>query len=113
AKTPSPGNTPNGVIDSGKPMTLPGLSRRAFLRRTTATAVATAGVSLLWSPVSAAPIPMPKSAGPLDEKLDAFIASYMAAMNAPGMTLGLTDPHQTLRTAGYGLADIDRRISVT
>ena len=55
---------------------------------------------------------MPKSASALDEKLDAYIASYMAAMNAPGMTLALADGEITVRTAGYGFADVDRRISV-
>lgn len=88
-------------------------SRRAFLRGSSAAAAVTAGTSLFWSPELRAQMPMPKSATPLDEKLDGFIASYMPAMNAPGMTLGLTSEERTVRTAGYGYADIDRRIFVT
>lgn len=87
------------------------LSRRAFLSAGTATAVATAGSSLFWSPQTRADMPMPTD--PLDEKLDAFVAPYMAAMNAPGLTLGLTDAQKTRRTAGYGYADIDKRIPVS
>jgi D-alanyl-D-alanine carboxypeptidase len=33
-------------------------------------------------------------------------------MNAPGLTLGLTDSAKTLRTAGYGFANIDQHIAV-
>jgi D-alanyl-D-alanine carboxypeptidase len=90
------------------------LSRRAFLSASTATAaVVTAGSSLFWSPQSRAEMPMPKASDPLDEKLDAFVAPYMAAMNAPGLTLGLTDAQTTRRAAGYGFADIDKRIPVS
>jgi CubicO group peptidase (beta-lactamase class C family) len=56
---------------------------------------------------------MPKASGELDEKLDAYVASYMTAMNAPGMTLALTDAEKTLRTAGYGYSNIDLRAPVT
>lgn len=56
---------------------------------------------------------MPKASDPLDEKLDAFVAPYMAAMNAPGLTLGLTDAQTTRRAVGYGYADIDKRIPVS
>lgn len=44
-----------------------------------------------------------------DRRLDTYIARYMPAMNAPGLSLGLTDAHTTLRVAGYGLSDIARR----
>jgi CubicO group peptidase (beta-lactamase class C family) len=37
----------------------------------------------------------------------------MPAMNAPGMTLGLTNADKTLRTAGYGFANIDQRVPVS
>ena len=94
-------------------MTIHCLSRRAFLRGSSVAGVATAGTSLFWSPELRAEMPLPKSANALDEKLDAFIAAYMPAMNAPGMTLGLTNTEQTLRTAGYGYADVERRVSVT
>lgn len=94
-------------------MTIDSLSRRAFLRGSSAAAVATAGTSLFWSPELLAQMPVAKPANSLDEKLDAFIAPYTAAMNAPGLTLCLTNTERTIRTAGYGYADIDRRISVT
>jgi D-alanyl-D-alanine carboxypeptidase len=92
------------------------LSRRAFLSRSTAATVAaasaTAGNVLFWSPAAYAAIPMPKASGALEEKLDAYIATYMPAMNAPGMTLGLTDANKTLRTAGYGYASIELQTAV-
>jgi CubicO group peptidase (beta-lactamase class C family) len=37
----------------------------------------------------------------------------MTAMNAPGMTLGLTDAEKTLRTAGFGYANVDLKQAVT
>src|ERR1700722_3271923 len=89
------------------------LSRRTFLSASTATVVVSAGSALFWSPQSRAEMPMPKASDPLDEKLDAFVAPYMAAMNAPGLTLGLTDAQTTRRAVGYGYADIDKRIPVS
>jgi CubicO group peptidase (beta-lactamase class C family) len=85
-------------------------SRRAFL---SSSASAAAGISLLWTPELRAGMPMPATASPLDERLDAYIAAYMAAMNAPGLTLGLTDTLRTWRTAGFGFAEIDQRVPVT
>lgn len=94
-------------------MTVDYFSRRAFLRGSSATAVTSVGASLLWSSELLAQMPIPISASPHEEKLDAYIATYMAAMNAPGMTVALADTEKTLRTAGYGYADVERRISVT
>jgi D-alanyl-D-alanine carboxypeptidase len=37
----------------------------------------------------------------------------MAAMNAPGLTLALTDKEKTVRTAGFGFADLDRKLPVS
>ena len=88
------------------------LSRRAFLSGGSAAAMAAAGSCLLWSPAMQAEMPMPKASGPLDETLDGFVGSYMAAMNAPGLTLGITDSEKTLRTAGYGYANVDQRLPV-
>jgi len=86
-------------------------SRRAFLSRS-ATAAAATSTSLLWSPAAQSQLLMPKPSTPLEEKLDAYIAAYMPAMNAPGMTLGLTDAGKTLRTAGYGFANVDQHLPV-
>lgn len=55
---------------------------------------------------------MPVAASSADENLDSYIAAYMTAMNAPGLTLGLTDAGRTIRTAGYGYADVDARVAV-
>lgn len=59
-----------------------------------------------------ADMPQPAAATSLEKDLDAYIVEYMKAMNAPGMTLGLTDSNKTLRTAGYGFADVDNRTAV-
>jgi D-alanyl-D-alanine carboxypeptidase len=60
-----------------------------------------------------AAMPQPAAATRVEKDLDGYIAGYMTAMNAPGMTLGLTDSIKTLRTAGYGFADVDKRIAVS
>ncbi len=57
-------------------------------------------------------MPTPEASSPLEEKLDAYIAAYMPAMNAPGLTLGLSDASKTLRAAGYGYANVDQKIAV-
>jgi D-alanyl-D-alanine carboxypeptidase len=61
----------------------------------------------------AALIPMPATGGAVDEKLDGFTAEYMRVMNAPGMSQALTDSKATLRTAGYGFANVDLKSPVT
>jgi CubicO group peptidase (beta-lactamase class C family) len=91
-------------------MTTQWFSRRAFL---STSAAATAGAALIWRAEGLAQMPMPAAAGPLDERLDGYIAAYMPAMNAPGMTLGLTDADKTLRVAGYGYSNLDQRVPVT
>src|SRR5580698_7674706 len=87
------------------------LSRRSFLTRSAATVAAT-GSSLFWTPSAQAEMPKPKADTLLEEKLDAYITAYMPAMNAPGLTLGLTDASKTLRTGGYGYANVDQRLAV-
>jgi D-alanyl-D-alanine carboxypeptidase len=92
------------------------LTRRAFLSKTSITTLAATGSALL-ADVSApgiahAETPAPKANTPVEKKLDAYISLYMAGMNAPGMTLSLTDASATLRTAGYGLANVDQHIAV-
>ena len=97
------------------------LTRRAFLSKTSISTLA-ATSSVLLADVSAPIVartetPAPKAVTPvekkpLDKQLDAYIALYMSAMNAPGMTLALTDASSTLRTAGYGFANVDQHIAV-
>jgi CubicO group peptidase (beta-lactamase class C family) len=45
--------------------------------------------------------------------LDRFIAGYCAAMNAPGLTLGLANAAGTIRTASYGYVDLAAKLPVT
>jgi CubicO group peptidase (beta-lactamase class C family) len=89
------------------------LTRRSFLTRGSFATIAAGSSSLLFSRAAMADSPMPKAANQLEKNLDDYIAMYMPAMNAPGMTLGLTDASRTLRTAGYGYADVDQRVPVS
>jgi len=45
--------------------------------------------------------------------LDGFIARYMKAMNAPGMTLAMAQRGGTDRVAGFGYSDLETREAVT
>jgi len=45
--------------------------------------------------------------------LDRFIAGYCAAMNAPGLTLGLANSQGTIRTASFGYVDLAAKLPVT
>src|SRR5215472_12372335 len=91
-------------------MAMQRLSRRTFL---STSAAAAAGTSLFWTADARAQMPMPKAGGEPDQKLDAYIGAYMPAMNAPGLTFALTDAEKTLRTAGYGYANVDQRVPVS
>jgi D-alanyl-D-alanine carboxypeptidase len=91
-------------------------TRRDFLSKTSLTTLAATSTALLGEASIAssarAETPAPTAATPFDKKLDAYIAQYMVSMNAPGMTLGLTDASTTIRTAGYGFANVDQHIAV-
>ena len=45
--------------------------------------------------------------------LDRFIAGYCAAMNAPGLTLGLANADGPIRTAAYGYVDLAAKTPVS
>ncbi len=45
--------------------------------------------------------------------LDRFIAGYCAAMNAPGLTLGLANGAGSLRAASYGYVDLAAKLPVS
>jgi CubicO group peptidase (beta-lactamase class C family) len=90
-------------------MSIPSMSRRLFLTRSTGVALAT---PLFWTAAMRAAMPQPPAATSVEKDLDTYILEYMKAMNAPGMTLGLTDSNKTVRSAGYGFADVDKRIAV-
>jgi D-alanyl-D-alanine carboxypeptidase len=85
------------------------INRRSFLGLAAGTAFSTASPRL-WA---LGPMPMPPAKGEAEKKLDTFTASYMLAMNAPGMTQALTDAKITIRTAGYGFANVDLKTPVT
>jgi D-alanyl-D-alanine carboxypeptidase len=51
--------------------------------------------------------------GPVFEALNAFVPTYVKAMNAPGLTLGIVDAAGGGGTAGYGYANLDNRQPVT
>jgi D-alanyl-D-alanine carboxypeptidase len=95
---------PVSVIMSIEPM-----SRRLFFTRSAGAALAT---PLFWTGAMRAAMPQPAATTAVEKDLDAYIGDYMRAMNAPGMALGLTDSSTVLRTAGYGFADVDKRIAV-
>ena len=90
-------------------MSIDCMSRRLFLTRGASAALVT---PLSWTAAMRAAMPQPASTTQVEKNLDGYIADYMTPMNAPGMTLGLADSSKILRTAGYGFADLDRRIAV-
>ena len=85
------------------------LDRRTFLSLGGGTAIAAAASPRLWG---LGAIPAPAAKDEVESKLDAFTAVYMKAMNAPGMTQALTDKTATIRTAGYGFANLDLKTPV-
>src|SRR5579864_9067493 len=96
--------TPVSILMPIEPM-----NRRLFLRHSAGAALAT---PVFWTAAMRAAMSQPVPATSVEKNLDAYIAEYMTAMNAPGITLGLTDSSKTLRTAGYGFADVDKRVPV-
>jgi D-alanyl-D-alanine carboxypeptidase len=86
------------------------LDRRTFLSLGGGTAIAAAASPRLWG---LGAIPAPAAKDEVESKLDAFTAAYMKAMNAPGMTQALTDKTATIRTAGYGFANLDLKTPVS
>jgi D-alanyl-D-alanine carboxypeptidase len=86
------------------------LDRRTFLSLGGGTAIAAAASPRLWG---LGAIPSPAAKEEVETKLDAFTAAYMKAMNAPGMTQALTDKTATIRTAGYGFANVELKTPVS
>jgi D-alanyl-D-alanine carboxypeptidase len=86
------------------------LDRRTFLSLGGGTAISAAASTKLRA---LGPVPMPTAMDAAQGKLDAFTADYMRVMNAPGMTQALTDTTTTLRSAGYGFANVDQKVPVT
>ena len=86
-------------------MNMNSLSRRDLLALGFAAA---APLELLAEFARAAPAPSNAM-----RALDRFIAGYCAAMNAPGLTLGLANGAGTVRTAAYGYVDLAAKLPVT
>ena len=83
-----------------------GLARRAFLRNVTAGAVSS------YLPLLAER-QQDSGAELADPQLDRFINDFLVAMNAPGLTLALVNKTGTVRTAGFGYADVETKSPVT
>jgi len=49
---------------------------------------------------------------PAFDALDAFVATYLRAMDAPGLTLAIADRGSVLRVATYGFSDRERQLAV-
>lgn len=84
------------------------ITRRNFLSVGSAGALALAVSRFTVLDLHAAP-KRPKGKNSPDAALDAFIASYMTVMNAPGMTLGTANKAGTVRVATYGFNDLDTK----
>lgn len=89
------------------------LTRRNFLARSAFATLAAGAAPFVSAHAGSAEIPMPKASGALEENLDACVAAYLPAMNAPGLTLGLTSADRTLRTACYGYSNLEAKLPVT
>src|SRR5205085_1911959 len=46
------------------------------------------------------------------DALDAFVATYLRTMDAPGLTLAIADRGSVLRLAAYGVSDRERKLDV-
>ncbi|HEX3950409.1 MAG TPA: serine hydrolase domain-containing protein [Steroidobacteraceae bacterium] len=55
----------------------------------------------------------PASSSTAMRTLDRFIAGYCAAMNAPGLTLGLASAEGPIRAASFGYVDLAAKVPVT
>jgi len=82
------------------------ITRRNFLSAGTASALALAASRFTVVELHAAP-KNSKNKNTPEVALDNFIAAYMRAMNAPGMTLGTASKSGTVRVAAYGFNDPD------
>lgn len=85
---------------------MPSITRRNFLTVGTAGTLALAASRFTVVDLHAAP-KNAKNKNTPDAALDAFIATYMHAMNAPAITLGTASKSGTMRIAAYGFTDPD------
>src|ERR1700683_1094389 len=92
------------------PKSMESMSRRAFFAITTACTAAAALAAV--PPSKSAAIHSEPSAAP-PAPLRRFIAEYMRALNAPGLTLALANVQGPVSIAAFGLADLDAKTPVT
>ena len=83
---------------------MPSITRRNFLSASGASALALAASRLTVVELHAEN----RLSTPSDA-LDTFIANYLKAMNAPGITLGTTNRSSTQRVAVFGLNDLETK----
>jgi CubicO group peptidase (beta-lactamase class C family) len=90
-----------------------GLNRREFVAA--AVCAATAGTVAPWFVGTGAASAAAAAANPgrVPAPLAAFIAAYMPAMNAPGLTLSFADAHGMATTAAFGYVDLAAKTPVT
>jgi len=69
--------------------------------------------TLLLGAAAAWPSTLLAGENPIFAVLDEFIQRYLAAMNAPGMTLALANAGGTVRVSSYGFADLETKAPVT
>lgn len=88
-----------------EPMTLTRRDLLALAASTTAVAGVLGASNAFAAPASAKDLP----AG----ELDRYVRAYMAAMNAPGMMLGLASSEGPIRASAYGYSDLGTKQPVT
>jgi D-alanyl-D-alanine carboxypeptidase len=87
-------------------MNMRSMSRREVL----ALAVLAAAPLEFLTEIASAAVPAGSNAM---RTLDRFISGYCAAMNAPGLTLGLANAEGPIRVASYGYADLAGKVPVS
>jgi CubicO group peptidase (beta-lactamase class C family) len=87
------------------------ISRRSFLSTTGRMGVAAAASGFFVSE-SAAQVADSKYEAAF-RALDAYVERYMREMNSPGMTLALSDRHETVRVTTYGFSNLGTKGRVT
>ncbi len=53
-----------------------------------------------------------KRYAPAFDRLDRYVEQYMREMNAPGLTLALSDADGVQRVVDYGFEDLERRVAL-
>ena len=101
-----------GHNDSGDPPAPAEAAMSATRRKLLAFPLLAAMPGGIWTGASRA-APAPDSNAEALQALDRFVAGYCAAMNAPGLTLGLAALRAPIRASCYGYVDLAAKIPVT